>query len=305
MITERRRLEGHAAMLLFSVLIAGSFSLGSLIAPTIDPAALTAARFLAAGIVIGAIAVAGPGFRTRDFRAPWRFGVLGGLFAVYFVLMFEGLKTASPVSTAAVFTLVPLMSAMFGRMLLGQIASRRMIIALAVGGVGALWVIFRGSLSSLVSLDIGRGEAIFLVGALAHALYVPMIPKLNRGESPLVFTFGMMVAGFVILLAYGWRPILATDWAGMPPFFWAVFAYLVFFASASTFYLVQFASLRLPSGKVMAYTYLTPAWVIVWEGSMGHGWVSLSVLGGTIATLLALFLLLKDDDRHRGVRPRV
>jgi hypothetical protein len=32
------------------------------------------------------------------FAAPWRYLVLAGLFAVYFVLMFEGLKTAPAVS---------------------------------------------------------------------------------------------------------------------------------------------------------------------------------------------------------------
>jgi hypothetical protein len=32
------------------------------------------------------------------WAAPWRYLLLGGLFAVYFVTMFEGLKTAPPVS---------------------------------------------------------------------------------------------------------------------------------------------------------------------------------------------------------------
>jgi drug/metabolite transporter (DMT)-like permease len=50
--------------------------------------------------------------------------VLGGLFAVYFVTMFEGLKTAPPVSASAVFTLTPIMSALFGWVLLRQGVTR-------------------------------------------------------------------------------------------------------------------------------------------------------------------------------------
>ena len=52
---------GHLAMLGFSALVAGSFSLGSLAAPLIDPAALSAVRFFLAGGVIGAAALATEG----------------------------------------------------------------------------------------------------------------------------------------------------------------------------------------------------------------------------------------------------
>ena len=43
--------QGHLAMLAFSALVAGSFSLGTLAAPLIDPAALTVPRFALAGKV--------------------------------------------------------------------------------------------------------------------------------------------------------------------------------------------------------------------------------------------------------------
>ncbi len=66
-------------------------------------------------------------------------------------------------------------------------------------------------------------------------------------------------------------------------------------ASAATFVLLQFAGQRLPSAKVMAYTYLTPSWVIFWEIGLGHGVPPLLVLGGVGLTILALFLLLKDE----------
>ncbi len=119
-------LRGHLAMLLFSGLVAGSFSLGSLVANEIAPAALNALRFAIAAVVIGVAVVATGGFPRTALRAPWRYLALGGLFAGYFVLMFEGLKTAPPVSTAAVFTLTPVLAAGFGWLLLRQITTARM-----------------------------------------------------------------------------------------------------------------------------------------------------------------------------------
>ena len=127
------RQAGHLAMLAFSALVAGSFSLGAMAAPLIDPAALTVPRFALAGALVGAAAVASGKIDRKALAAPWRYVVLGGLLAIYFVLMFEGLKTAAPVSAAAVFTLTPLMAAGFGWVVLRQKVTARMALALTIG----------------------------------------------------------------------------------------------------------------------------------------------------------------------------
>ncbi|MEL6452938.1 MAG: DMT family transporter [Pseudomonadota bacterium] len=290
-------LQGHAAMLAFSALVAGSFSLGAMAANEIAPAALNAARFGLAACVIGAAVLATGGLPRSALQAPWRYLVLGGFFAVYFVLMFEGLKTAAPVSAAAVFTLTPVMSGVFGWLLLRQITTPRMALALAIGAAGALWVIFRADLSAALAFEVGRGEVIYFFGCVSHAVYTPLVRKLNRGEPALIFTFGVLVAGALLLTAYGWGDLRVTDWAALPPIVWITLVYIALFASASTFVLLQFATLRLPSAKVMAYTYLTPSWVIGWEVALGNGVPRALVLGGVVLTVVALLMLLRDDER--------
>jgi len=287
--------RGHLAMLGFSALVAGSFSLGAIVANDIAPQAITAARFVLATIVMGMVAFLQGGVKREHLQAPWRYFVLGGLFTLYFVLMFEGLKTANPVSAAAVFTLMPLMSAVFGWWLLRQVTTPRMALALGIAACGALWVIFRGDLAALRAFDIGRGEMIYFVGCIAHALYTPMVRKLNRGEGAAVFTFGMLVAGSIILGIVGFGDILATDWASLPGMVWITIGYLTLFSTASSFFLLQYASLRLPSAKVMAYSYLTPAWVMLWEIGFGSLLPPTPVLFGIGATILALLMLLRKE----------
>ena len=288
-------LRGHLAMLLFSALVAGSFSLGAQVAPEIAPAAINSLRFAIAALVIGIAAALTGGIPRSAARAPWRYLVLGGFFAIYFVLMFEGLKTASALSTSAVFTLTPILTALFGYLLLRQVTTRQMALALAIGAGGAVWVIFRGDWGAMRAMEIGRGEMIYFLGCVSHAIYTPMVRRLNRGERPVVFTFGMLIAGFVVLVAYGWSDIRATDWAALRPLVWITLVYLAIFASASTFVLLQYATLRLPSAKVMAYTYLTPSWVILWELAMGNGAPPLTVLIGIAMTVVALVMLLEQD----------
>ena len=286
--------RGHLAMLAFSALVAGSFSLGALAAPHVDPGALSALRFALAGALVGIAALVTTGLPRSAWVAPWRYVVLGALLASYFVLMFEGLKTAQPVSAAAVFTLTPVMAAGFGWLFLRQKLTSRMALALVIGAAGAVWVIFRADLAALMTVHIGPGEAIYFWGCVAHAAYTPLVRRLNRGEPAVVFTFGMMVAGTCLLTLWSWPAIRATDWTALPGIVWVTLVYVAVAASAMTFVLLQYATLRLPAAKVMAYTYLVPSWVILWEIAL-HGVLPAGlVLIGVALTALALWLLLKD-----------
>jgi len=288
-------MRGHLAMLAFSALIAGSFALGSMAAPHVAPTALNAVRFVLAALIVGAAVQVTHGFSRAAFRAPWRYLLLGGAMGLYFVLMFEGLKTAAPVSAAAVFTLTPIVSGLAGYVMLRQITTPRMALALAVGASGALWVIFDADPVKFLAFAPGRGEVIYFFGCVAHAIYTPMVRLLNRGEPPVVFSFGATVGAAVLVALAGWRDIIATDWAALPGIVWITLVYVAVFATALTFVLLQYASLRLPSAKVMAYTYLTPTWVICWEAALGHSLPPVMIMGGVGLTVLALLVLLKDE----------
>ncbi|MEM1272846.1 MAG: DMT family transporter [Pseudomonadota bacterium] len=284
---------GHIAMLVFSMLVAGSFALGSHVANLIDPAAISAVRFTIAASAIGALLWLRGGIPSSVWAAPWRYFVLGGLYAAYFVAMFEGLKTATPVSTAAVFTLTPILSAGFGWLMMRQITTPRVAIALAVGASGALWVIFRADINALLAFDIGRGETIFFFGCIAHAAYTPAVRWLSRGEPLLPFTFATLLAATAILMVAGAREVVAFDWASAPPILWITLFYIAFGATSFTVFLVQFAAMRLPAAKVMAYTYLVPSWVALWQIALGGAAPPIFVLVGVGLTVLALLLLLR------------
>ena len=290
--------SSHAAMLAVSALVAGSFSLGAMAAPHIAPLALTTLRFALAAVVLWAfLRFRGERVPAAAFHALWRYILLGGLFSLYFVLMFEGLKTARPVSAAAVYATTPLVTAGFGWLLLGQRPSARMAVAVWIAALGALWVIFRADLAALMSFGIGRGEAIYFLGCVAHSLYIPLIRILNRGESALVFTLGTVIGAMVGLTLAGLPALVATDWAALPPIVWITIVYTAVFATAASFALTQFASLRIPAANVMAYTYLVPVWVILWEIALGAGGPPVMILPGIALILLALIAMLGEDGR--------
>ncbi len=284
--------KGHIAMFLFAALVSGSFSLGGMAAPYLDPGAFNAVRFVIAAIAMGMVAYFSGGMEARHFTtAPWRYVLLGSTMALYFVTMFEALQITDPVSTGAVFTLTPVMSAIFGYMLLRQITTPFNALAIAIGGAGAVWVIFRGDVSAMLGFEVGPGEKLFFFGAAAHAFYAPLVRKLNRGEPVAAFAFGTIVAAMILIAIWAGEDLVRTDWAAMPAIVWITILYTAIGATMMSFLCIQFATLRLPSGKVMAYTYLTPSFVILWEAALGHGWASGVVWLGAAASVLGLALL--------------
>lgn len=296
--TGRRKLAGHLAMLLFAALVAGSFTLGALTGPHIQAAPLNALRFLLGASLMGVIGLMTVRQAMRWPVAPWRYLILGGLMGVYFVTMFVGLYTAKPVSIGAVFTLMPLLSALMGWLILGQKPRPVVLMSLVIAACGAVWVIFRGDLRALAAFEIGRGEAIYFVGVICHAAYSPLVRKFSRGEPVVVGTFWSLAATCLCIAAFGVATgeIQATDWHSMPPVVWIAIGYLSVFTTAVTLFLVQFASLRLPAAKVFAYGYLTPAFIIVQEGVLGHGWASPMVVAGALLTVVGLIVLALSPD---------
>ena len=288
-----RVFQSHIAMLGFSILIAGSFSLGSMVANDISPIALTAVRFVLAAFIVGSIALFSGSIARKELTASWRYFVLGSTFSLYFILMFEGLKTASPVSAVAVFTLIPAMSCWLGFVVLGQMVSGRTLLAVVIGATGSLWVVFRADFLALTMSSVGRGELIYFVGCVAHAFMPILFRGLNRGENPVMVTFGLLVSGALILCLFGAGEIIQTDWKGLPSLVWITIFYVAVFATAVTSVCLQFASMHLPVANVMAYTYLTPTWVLLWEILLGHDMPPFWIWGGVLLTAVSVIVLLR------------
>ena len=288
-----RVFQSHIAMLVFSILIAGSFSLGSMVANDISPIALTAVRFVLAAFIVGSIALFSGSIARKELTVSWRYFVLGGTFSLYFILMFEGLKTASPVSAVAVFTLIPAMSCWLGFFILGQMVSGRTLLAVVIGATGSLWVVFRADFLALTMSSVGRGELIYFVGCVAHAFMPILFRGLNRGENPVMVTFGLLVSGALILCLFGAGEIIQTDWKGLPGLVWITIFYVAVFATAVTSVCLQFASMHLPAANVMAYTYLTPTWVLLWEILLGHDMPPFWIWGGVLLTAVSVIVLLR------------
>ncbi len=290
---------GHSAMLLFSLLVSLSFVLGVLVANDINPIAITSARFILAAIVISAIIFLTKKVSSHEvwvlFRNPKNYLILGSLISVYFIAMFEGLKTSEAISMSAVFTLTPLLTGVTSHLLGYQLLNRKVLFAVIVGAIGSLWIIFEGDFQNLIGLNIGKGEIIFFLGCCGHSLYAVFIPVLNRGESSIIQTLGVLIFGGAMVSLFGFNSLISTSWLNLSSLVILTIFYLAIFATAITFFLIQFSAIAISGTKVMSYTYAIPFWVALAGGLLLGKWpTNQTILGGILITA-ALIFLMRDD----------
>ena len=279
-------------MLAFSIFVSGSFTFGSLIANDINPELLTFYRFLLATIILGVILYFNKSIYSHHLNNIWRYFVLGAIYSIYFVFMFVALRYTTTVSTAAIFTLLPLFAALLDRLFLRKSSPVLIWVALILSGMGALWIIFEGSVNELFQFRFEEGEAIFLVGTIFYASYAIIQPKLFKGENIYVTTLGVLAAGSIILAI---SLILQQSSFIVDKItfevLWVIF-YLAIFASIGSISCLNYASPRLSAPVVSAYTLLVPFWVILNDFVFFKIAPNMNMIVGAILIAFGLLILI-------------
>ena len=288
--------SGHMAMLLFSLLVSGSFVLGSIIANLISPDLVTFLRFLIAFIAIAILILYQSKFCFLKYLSIGRSLILGALISIYFITMFEGLKTASSTSMAVVFTLTPLLAGFFDLIFSNRVMSKKVWITVVVAAIGALWIIFDGNIQNFINFKVGYGEKLFFIGCICHALYAALIPKFNNGEPAIIQTFGTLISGIIILGVFSNKEIIYYSWIDFPVIVLLTILYLAIFATAASFFLIQYSAVRLSSIKVMAYTYAVPIWVVLLQIIFLQQLPNTITFVGAFVILVSLLILLFNDE---------
>ena len=288
--------SGHMAMLMFSLLVSGSFVLGSIIANLISPDLVTFLRFLIAFIAIAILILYQSKFCFLKYLSIGRSLILGALISIYFITMFEGLKTASSTSMAVVFTLTPLLAGFFDLIFSNRVMSKKVWITVVVAAIGALWIIFDGNIQNFINFKVGYGEKLFFIGCICHALYAALIPKFNNGEPAIIQTFGTLISGIIILGLFSNKEIIYYSWIDFPVIVLLTILYLAIFATAASFFLIQYSAVRLSSIKVMAYTYAVPIWVVLLQIIFLQQLPNKITFVGAFVILVSLLILLFNDE---------
>ncbi|MDL2321688.1 DMT family transporter [Desulfosarcina sp. OttesenSCG-928-B08] len=285
----------HAGMILASFLVATSFPVGKAITPLMDSGILNAVRFLLATLLFAPYVHWRFGIRFPGIGGIFRYSLLSASLVGFFWLTFIALRYTDPLHTGALFTITPGLAGVFSWLLIREKLGAGRILALLLALSGALWVVFGGELARIFSLSFNQGDLIFLGACLCMALYGPLIRMLHRKEPMAVMTFWTLVTGTVWLFLFNGPAMITYPWSDVPEKVWIGIAYLAVFTTIVTFFITQWATVRLGVTRVTAYSYLYPPLVILIDLGLGRPLPPLNTLVGVAVILPAMVLIQRKD----------
>jgi drug/metabolite transporter (DMT)-like permease len=288
---------GQAQVWGSTLLIATSFPVGEAISRGLDPAVLTFWRFVFATLGFALIVRLTYGLSLPNKRTLAKYAAISLTMAFFFWAMFEALRYTTALNAGTIFVLMPGLSAVYSYLIVGERLNRPKLVALLIGAVGAVWVVFRGDVDRLLALELNRGDLIFLAACSVMALYTPMLKRFHTGEPPAQVTLWTFALASVWLLLFTNTDLLTVDYAAVEDHVYWGILYLVIVTTIISGYLFQAAILKIGPNKAAAYYYVNPVLVVAIDWVIGKGLPPLKVLPG-VAIALAATLVLQFGDRR-------
>lgn len=284
----------HLLMLVSATLVSTSFTVGAAITRELDPVVLTFIRFTLASLIFAPYIYWKHSLHC-SLSLLLRSAAISCSLVVFFCCMFLSLRYTTAVNTSVIFAFVPAISWCYARFLLREELSRARLIALVCGLAGAVWVIFRGDPTRLITMAWNRGDLIFLAGCCAMGFYTPLVKMLHRGEPMAQMTFWVLVTGSLWLLPWAGAGLIKMSWVAVSVKAWSGVAYLSVFTTIVTFFLTQYSVPYLGATRVMAYSYLYPGLVIMIDLLLGNGLPPARTLPGVFVVLIAMVVLQRAE----------
>ena len=143
----------------------------------------------------------------------------------------------------------------------------------------------------LIALELNKGDALFFTGCISMGLYAALIPKLHRGEPVAVMSFWIMVVVAAMFIAIANVEFAHVAWGRIEDSVWGSLAWLAIGPTMLTFFMIQSTSLVIGATRVQSYSYLIPAFVLVFDWALGRGLPTAMTVPGIIIVLLATLVI--------------
>lgn len=283
----------HCLMLVYALLVSMSFHVGHIITNDMDPTVLTFVRFLSGALLFAPFVMKKYDLCLPSVSDLMRYTAISLGLVGYFLAMFHALRFTSPTNASVIYTLVPLITAIFGAVLIKEYPSSGMIMVLLFTMAGSVWVIVGGDHKKLISMSLNKGDMIFLAGCFGMGLYPVLSKLLTKGKPTPIVTLWTLVTGAVVLGLAANIKIFRMDWINAPLRLYIGIGFLTIFTTIITFFIVQYASRRMPVRKVMGYNYIIPVFVLIENIALGQGFPDFSVVVGVVIVTVGTFYFMK------------
>jgi drug/metabolite transporter (DMT)-like permease len=287
----KQTLTDNFILLIWVSLMASSFVVSAQLLPYANPVASTGLRFILATLMM-LVLVKGAPLKLLTRKILWHYSLISLCLVLFFLGLFEALKTTTALKTSVIYTLLPLFSVIFAYLTLKVVTPPKLIIAFIIGSIGAIWVLMTFTQQAFSIEQWQLGDSIFLVACCCLAMHVILIKKWTADVPPTLGAFYIMLIGSILLLPFLLLFGDLSNVAWHQQAFWKTLLYLTVFTTMTTFLLQQYLLKRVGPNRLLAFTYLIPTLVVIPQG-IENIYNLKSALPGVLMTVLALYFISK------------
>ncbi len=146
-----------------------------------DPIPLVSIRYFTVGVVLLA-ALAYSGEKLLPPRKAWLPLFLMGVLSVggNNVAQFTGLQYSTVANLTIIASLTPAVTALLSLVLLHERLHKLQWLGIAASIIGAVYLISKGSLSTIINLNFNFGDILFCVSMVAWAFYTILVAQVSK-----------------------------------------------------------------------------------------------------------------------------
>ena len=256
----------------------------------VQPFAFILFRVGGAALLFWIISIFGPNERIekKDYFRMLLCAVLGMGFNM--LVFFKGLSLSTPINSAVLITITPIIVLILSAVLIKEKISRRKIFGIGIGLIGALGLVFFSSESRQDAPNIPLGNFFILMNSVFYGAYLITVKPLLAKYHPFTFMKWLFTLGIIICLPFGFQEFIEIDFTNLPAdAIWSIF-YVVLGTTFCTYLFNIFALTQLKASTLSAFVYVQPLIGILFATLTGKDTLTTLKIMAASLVLLGVYL---------------
>ena len=211
-------------------------------------------------------------FRQKVARKHIPYLALCAVFGVAInqLLFFSGLKLSSPINASLIMTTNPILVLIGAHWILHEKLTSRKSIGIAIGMVGAVWLISRNRLGSS-GLELSFwGDLMIFINATAYGVYLILVKRMMKLYHPIAVVKWVFTFGLIYVLPFGLLKWDTARWSDFDLQVWLSVGYVLVFTTYFAYVLNAMALKSVSPTTVAVYIYLQPIVATIATISLGR-----------------------------------
>tara|TARA_R110002051_G_scaffold71624_5_gene129378 strand:+ start:18753 stop:19658 length:906 start_codon:yes stop_codon:yes gene_type:complete len=224
----------------------------------VQPFGFIILRVLGAAILFWLISPLGPKERIdpKDYLRMLICALLG--MALNMLVFFKGLSLSTPINSAVLITTTPIIVLILSAVILKEKISRRKILGIGIGLLGALGLILFGSEIRHDAPNIPLGNFLIFMNSMFYGSYLVVVKVLITKYHPFTFMKWLFSLGVLICLPFGYDEFMQISWSTLPmEAYWGI-SFVILGTTFCTYLFNIFALTQLKASTLSAFVYVQP-----------------------------------------------